>query len=481
MSHQMQSPAATQPLQRVLWSRPMDLNPQYSGTALLIHYGSPLITANNVIIWPTKTGATDGFRIEAHNAVTGGWIYGMSTDYSVPPGGGWIPSCGPALGPDGVLYVPAAGGTVLRRPDPEHSNTTYYRRVFYGGSNFFNNRATYANDVKINTPLTVDARGNVWFGFRTFGTTADRTPIGSVGLLTGVAKLSASGSGQWKSVVDMTGDSDAINVQTQSAPGVSPDGSTVYVVVRRNSGGGYLVALNSFTLATRAKVRLYDPKTGNDAIITGQSSASPMIGPDGDVYIGVLSNPHEEHNGRGYLLHFDKTLTTQKPTGSFGWDITPSLVPKAMFPGYTSPSGYYLCTKYNNYAGFGTGNGRNRMAVLDPNVTTTDFISGIPVMKEIRSILGPVTDPNNVSTTYPDAVYEWCVNATAIDPATNSALVNSEDGHLYRWDLPTNTFTQAVGLEGPRGQAYTPTVTGPTGIVYAINNGKVFAVGANAP
>lgn len=480
-AHRSNSPAPTQALQRVLWSRPVDLNPQYSGgTYLLIHYGSPLITKNNVILWPTKTGATDGFRIEAHNALTGGWMYAMSTDYSVPAWD-WLPSCGPALSPDGVLYVPASGGTVLRRADPEHSNQPSYRQVFYGGSNFFNNRSTYANDVKVSTPLTVDGRGNVWYGFRTYGLTPDRTPIGSVGLLSGVAKLSASGSGQWRSVVDITGDADATHVQFQCAPAISPDGSTAYVVIKRASGGGYLVGLNTFTLATRYKRRLYDPATNNDAIITNQSSSSPMIGTDGDVYFGVLSNPHVQHNGRGYLLHFDKTLATQKATGSFGWDITPSLVPTSAVPSYKGTSPYLIVTKYNNYAGFNTGNGENRMALLDPNATQTDFISGIPVMKEVMTVLGPTTDPNNVSPDYPNAVYEWCVNATAVDPATSSALVNSEDGKLYRWDFTTNTLTQSVALDGPRGQAYTPTITGPTGIVYAINNAKLFAVGANTP
>jgi hypothetical protein len=227
-SHQANALAATQPLQRVLWSRPVDLNPQYaSGEELLIHYGSPLITHNNVILWPTKTGATDGFRIEAHNALTGGWMYAMSTDYSLPSGSSWTPSCGPALSNDGILYVPAAGGTVMKRADPEHSNQPSYRQVFYGGSNFFNNRALYSDGVKINTPLTVDNRGNVWFAFRTFGTTPDKTPIGSANLLSGVAKLSASGSGQWRSAVDITGDSDSLSVTTQCAPAVSPDGSTV--------------------------------------------------------------------------------------------------------------------------------------------------------------------------------------------------------------------------------------------------------------
>lgn len=479
--HWAQAPAASQPLQRVLWSRPVDLDPQYTSSGeLLIHYGSSLITHNNVILWPTKTGATDGFRIEAHNALTGGWMYAMTTDYSLPSGSSWTPSCGPALSNDGILYVPGAGGTVYKRADPEHSNQPSYRQVFYGGSNFFNNRTLYSNGVKINTPLTVDGRGNVWFGFRTFGTTADKTPIGTPGLLSGIAKLTASGSGQWKSAQAITNDSDAASVQTQAAPAISPDGSTVYIAIRRGSGGGYLVGLNSYTLATKYIHRLFDPSNGADAILTSQSSASPMVGSDGDVYFGVLGNPSSSHNSRGYLLHFNATLATQKPTGSFGWDITPSLAPASMVPSYHGTSGYLVVTKYNNYAGSGTGDGTNRMALLDPNATQTDSISGIPVMKEVETVLGPMPDPNNDGT-FPKAVYEWCVNSAAVDPATSSILVNSEDGHLYRWDLTTNTLMQAVNLDGPRGQAYTATTVGPTGIVYAINNAKIFAVGASTP
>src|SRR5579885_2575728 len=90
LSHHANSPAPTQSLQRVLWSRPVDLMPQYSGDELLIHYGSPMITHENVILWPTKTGTTDGFRVEAHDATTGKWIYATSTDYSLPQGSSWI-------------------------------------------------------------------------------------------------------------------------------------------------------------------------------------------------------------------------------------------------------------------------------------------------------------------------------------------------------------------------------------------------------
>ena len=479
-SHHANAPAMTQPLQRVLWSRPVDLAPQYNGDELLIHYGSPLITHNNVILWPTKTGTTDGFRVEAHDATTGKWIFGMSTDYSLPSGSSWTPSCGPALSDTGILYVPAAGGTIFKRADPEHSNTPYGRQVFYGGSNFFNNRSLYSSGVKICTPLTVDGRGNVWFGFRTFGTTSDRTPIGTPGLLSGIAKISASGTGQWKSVNAITGDTDTTHIEFNCAPALSADSATVYVAIRKASGGGYLVGLNTYTLATRYSVRLKDPANGNDAVFTDQSSASPTVGPDGDVYYGILSNPVSAHNSRGYLLHFNSTLSVQKPTGSFGWDITPTIVPAAAVPSYTGTSTYLIITKYNNYAGSGTGDGTNKMALLDPNATQTDFISGIPVMKEVMTVLGPTPDPAHTGT-FPNAVYEWCVNSTVFDPATSSALVNSEDGHLYRWDLTTNTLTQSVLLDGPRGQAYTPTVSGPTGIVYAINNAKIFAVGSSSP
>src|SRR5258708_28411914 len=38
-------PVASQPLDRILWQTPVDLNPQYnSNGGLDIHYGSPLVT-----------------------------------------------------------------------------------------------------------------------------------------------------------------------------------------------------------------------------------------------------------------------------------------------------------------------------------------------------------------------------------------------------------------------------------------------------
>ncbi|HEX4591012.1 MAG TPA: PEP-CTERM sorting domain-containing protein, partial [Gemmataceae bacterium] len=66
----------------------------------------------------------------------------------------------------------------------------------------------------------------------------------------------------------------------------------------------------------------------------------------------------------------------------------------------------------------------------------------------------------------------------AVDPVDGIVLANSEDGHLYRWDLATNSFTQVIDLTSGIGEAYTPTLIGPDGTVYAINDAVLYAVNA---
>ena len=96
-------------------------------------------------------------------------------------------------------------------------------------------------------------------------------------------------------------------------------------------------------------------------------------------------------------------------------------------------------TKYNNYAGIGSGDGVNRIAILDPNDQMTDPISGATVMREVLTVAG-VTPDADYAWSFPNAVREWCINNAAVDPISKSILANSEDGKLYRWDLTTNTL-----------------------------------------
>jgi hypothetical protein len=145
-----------------------------------------------------------------------------------------------------------------------------------------------------------------------------------------------------------------------------------------------------------------------------------------------------------------------------------------MVPSYTGQSVYLLMTKYNDYVE-GGGAGLNRLAILDPNTAGVEPVTGAAVMREVLTVAGPTPDGP------PPAVKEWCINSAVVDPATHSVIAGSEDGKLYRWDLVTNTLSQTLVLTPGLGEAYTPTLVGPDGMVYAINNATLFAVGDAAP
>ena len=60
-------------------------------------------------------------------------------------------------------------------------------------------------------------------------------------------------------------------------------------------------------------------------------------------------------------------------------------------------------------------------------------------------------------------------------------IVNSEAGIVYRWDLTTNKLAEQMHLNAPRPEAYTPTIIGPDGTVYAINNATLTEVRTTGP
>jgi hypothetical protein len=368
------------------------------------------------------------------------------------------------------LYLPAEGGTVLVRENPDQPTGGVSRLVFYGAQNFNADPKLYDSAVQINTPITADSNGNIYFGFVVQGP----TPIG---LQSGLARISATGKGSFVTANFAANDFSISKVDMSCAPALSLDGQILYVGVNSfDFGFGYLLALDSHTLQTITAVRLTDPSSGFDADIPDASSATPTVGPDGDVYFGVLENPFPSHNDRGWLLHFNRDLTEQKTPGSFGWDNTPSIVPASAVPSYHGTSTYLLMTKYNNYAGINTGDGLNKIAILDPNASEADPIfPAVSVMNEVLTIKGVTPDPN--FPTFPGAVREWCINSAAVDPVTKSVLANSEDGKLYRWDLTSNSFSQIITLSGGIGEAYTPTVIGSDGTAYAINDAVLFAIG----
>jgi hypothetical protein len=463
--HTSVSSIAAQSLSKIHWHAPVELQPPTG--EIFIHYGSPLVTPVGTVIVPVKTGVNN-FRAEARNQTTGAVLWHLKTDY-VAPSAEFLPSFSPVLA-NGKLYMPAAGGTVLVRDTPDQVTGKLSRLVFYGSANFDGNRQIYSDNVEINTPITADSAGNLYFGFLVLGS----TPIG---LQSGLARISATGQGWYVAATTAANDPQITKVSMSCAPAISYDGKVLYVGVNSfDFGFGYLLALDSQTLQTIRGVRLIDPNSGADAEITDESSASPTVGPDGDVYFGVLENPFPGHNDRGWLLHFSAGLVTEKIPGSFGWDDTASIVPASIVPSYHGSSKYLVMTKYNNYAAIGTGDGINKVAVLDPNATEPDpVLAATLVMNEVLTVKGVTPDPS--FPTFPGAVREWCINTAAIDPVRKSVLVNSEDGKLYRWDLTTNTLSEVIKLSNGIGEAYTPTVIGTDGTAFAINKAVLFAIG----
>src|SRR5438552_2236564 len=85
--HTALSAVASQSLTTTRWTTSVDLDPQYSGGDLLIHYGSPLITAGNVMVVPVKTTAGGGFEVQGVVGSTGAVAWTAASDYVVPPTG----------------------------------------------------------------------------------------------------------------------------------------------------------------------------------------------------------------------------------------------------------------------------------------------------------------------------------------------------------------------------------------------------------
>ena len=462
-----------QPLTRIRWRAKVDQAAVVQHKVLTTHYGSPMITRANTVLVPTRISAKAGFRVIAYSGRSGVRRWSLATDYRPVPRASnsfeFMPPLPAVLTTGNILAVAGAGGTVLMRHQANNPSGAVQRRVFYGAAEWRAHRAAFDKAVRITTPLTAGPDGSVYFGFTVSGKTPTR-------LSSGIARIAANGHATWTSATAAARSKTVNGVAISCAPALSPDGKTVYVAVTSGDldSSGFLVGLDAKTLKPHFRTMLKDPVSGQPAMIDDSSSASPTVGPDGDVYYGVQENPSPNHDGRGWLLHFNASLTKTKTPGSFGWDNTVSVLPANAVPGYRGNSPYLLVSKYNNYLNVGPhGDGRNRVAVLDPRASQKDPYASVRTMKAVKTILSPVHVPGERA----GARYEWCINSAVVDTADDSVFVNSEAGILYRWDLASNTLAGKIRLNIPRTEAYTPTVVGPDGTVYAINNATLYAIG----
>jgi len=483
----------SQHLTSILWQSPTDTNPPYSGNELFIHYGEACVSPLGTIIAPQRQN-NGGFIINGLNMTTGKPIWSATTAYTAPAHN-WIPSYGPTLvpasifpvgifGPNMDAYVGGlygiplppmvawaeSGGRVVFRTSADAARSTTTTVAFYGNKAYLANQAAYDNGVQICTPLTAGPNGAVYFGYTVSSALPNQ-------MSSGIAEVRQNGYTAFISASQASGDAGISQVQMNCAPAVSKDGRYVYIASAAGySDRGYLLCLNATTLQPVSKVALMDPYSNSYAAVLSDSTSSPMVGPDGSVFFGVFESSYGTNHARGYELHFTENLGYEYTPGSFGWDITPSVVPSYLVPSYTGTSTFLLMSKYNNYAETG-GDGVNKIALLDPYATETDPYNGTTVMKEVATLTGPTADGYYRSHGYPNAVREWCINSAAVDVYDDSIIVNCEDGTLYRWNLSTLQISESISLTAGIGEAYTPTVIAPTGQVFAINNAILFCVG----
>jgi len=227
-----------------------------------------------------------------------------------------------------------------------------------------------------------------------------------------------------------------------------------------NDGCGVLLANDNSNLGCRVGANPgVDPATNDRPAgrVNDAGTASPVVLPDGSVLIGTATS---YNFSRGHLFKFSgggDALATY----DFGWDITPAVLPH--------DGTYSILLKDNHYSS-SDGDAYYDITALDAALVPEWSYRATNTESCARQPKGAIVCVDD----HPEG-FEWCVNQPAID-AAGTVYLNSEDGTLYGFDRG-GSVTGQLFLDTALGAAYTPVSIGPDGIVWAQNNGHLFAVG----
>ena len=280
------------------------------------------------------------------------------------------------------------------------------------------------------------------------------------------------------------------------APAVAPDG-TIYVIGRAhfNSAYSYLIAIYpdltpKWSASLRGRLsdgcdvllpasgtlggcragstRGVDPATNElpAGRVSDQSTASPVIAPDGSVLYGAFTR---YNYSRGHMFRFG-SCGEFLGAYDFGWDITPAIYEHDGAWSVIVKDNFYPVGSYCGVPGFcGEGEGRYRITSLGSDLRPEWSYENTNDQFCERQADGSLTCRTSREK------FEWCVNMVAVD-RDGVVHANSEDGNLYAIDR-TGRLVGRIFLKAVIGAAYTPLAIGGDGRVYTQNDGTLFVVG----
>lgn len=475
---------------------------------LFIHYAAPVLDGDDVFMSFQENvfaGIGPGITITVWTVHRLHWENGQLvdkwkavTDWQPVPDGPWGPVMQPILA-NGFIYAPAEGGTLLQL---DRTTGAIVNRINPFGS--------IDGSIFSSGPPTADASGNIIYGaFRMRLSDPWGTDITGSWLV----RVKPDGTSTAVDFASLVPNAPAANAQCtyqfpfgtvqhppspnavaptitcgsqrmglNVAPAIAPDG-TIYVVSRThfNLRWGYLVAVNPDLTpkwSVSLRNRLHDgcnvllppgacspgATTGVDpddnlpgaGLVTDDSTASPVVLPDGSIVYGAFSL-YNDFNG--HLMHFgsDGAFLNAYP---FGWDTTPAV--------WQHDGTFSLITKENFYGEALRPDPGEFITQLDPNLR-----------REWQYRNPSRTSCRDAGCAAAAFGFEWCVNAPAIDKS-GTVYVGAEDGMLYAI-AQGGLLLDRISLAGPLGAAYTPVAIDAQGRVYAQTGGHLFAVGGGWP
>jgi len=508
-----------------------------TGEDLLAHYQSPLVDGSNVyMMFKSGTFDPNDYSTQTWGETKFTWsgsslnvAWQFTSDWKAPGSLNdfWEPVFHPALA-NGSLYVPGAGGSIWKvnasgvgtRINPfnnvSSSRFTASPLTVDGNNNILYNviqlksgtKDWFADDIVDSFLIRVSPSGNI--EKVSYSTLTTGAPLGSaqcVNAFTTEALPWPPSPTAVPASVPCGTQRPGLNI----SPAVAPDG-TIYVATR-----GHLLSRETWMLAinpnlTQKWIRSMrnrfndgcgvplasggqlppngtpggcraganfgvDPATNapGGARILDDSSATPVVAPDGSVYYGAYTR---YNYAQGHLLHF---AANGDFLGyfRFGWDVTPGI--------YTHGGTYSLVTKDNHYA---VGSYCN-----DPVLCPEDRTASFPAYPE-QYFVTQLNHNGNIEWSYQNTNtlscsrdqfgnvtcvsdhpngFEWCVNAFVID-SNGVVYANSEDGNLFALNQG-GTLKQKIFQQLALGAAYTPTSIDNTGRIYSQNAGHLFVAG----